>query len=83
MELDAETVLDLLEEKLRDQPMIRVRPGELIEDLGKRLNRKVGPAWVGQKFKTLGFTQKQRDSQGQVYEIHADQIHELRARYAT
>lgn len=80
---EAEALLAVLTEVLGDADAATVRPGELREDLRLRLGWKDAPnaeavaAWL----RRLLFRRTGKDRAGARYEIHADQLRAVTARY--
>ena len=83
---EAEALLGLLEERLGDQPEIRLRPGDLCEGLAKALGWQSATAqFVGAAFRRLGFQKLGRGrlgkDTGSVYSVTRQQIEQVKARY--
>jgi len=83
---EAEALLGLLEERLGEQAEIRLRPGDLCEDLVKALNYKfVTAQFVGAALRRLGFQKGSRGrlgkDTGSVYLITRQQVEQIKTRY--
>jgi hypothetical protein len=73
---EGEALLAVLAEYLGQGPAVTVRPGELADDLRKRLGWSHPPtaeqvsAWL----RRLGLRRSRKDREGARYEIHAEQL---------
>lgn len=81
---EAEALLAVLADQLRGDPFVRVRPRDLTEELRKRLGWRDGPTpeAVGSWLRRLGLRRAGRDRDGAWYEVTADWLTAVTARYS-
>jgi len=80
---EGETLLAALAERLRELESVTIRPGELTEDLRKRLGWREPPTphVVGAWLRRLGFRRTGKDRDGAKYEVTAERLQNLAVRY--
>lgn len=80
---EAEALLAVLTDRLGSEVSATIRPGDLTEDLRKRLAWREPPTphAVGGWLRRLGFRRTGKDREGARYEMRADQLADVRTRY--
>jgi hypothetical protein len=80
---EGSAVLASLVTRLGPAPRVMVRPGELAEDLRQRLgwSRAARPEHVWAWLRRVGFRRGGKDREGARYEIGAERLREITARY--
>jgi len=86
MSAEAEALLGLLEGRLGQEATVKLRPGDLCEDLAKAMNWKsVTAQFVGAALRRLGFQKDKRGrlgkDTGSVYEVTRQQVEQVKVRY--
>jgi len=83
LSFETDEILEVLETELDGENSMKIRPGELVEELEESLNTKVSSQWVGDRLRTLGFKKCPRSKKGVVYEVNSAKIAEIRDKYST
>ncbi len=81
LSMEAEIVLELLEEELGAAASVPIRPGNLCHAMEERLRRRITPESVGTLLRRLGFRRLGHRRRGAEYEITREQIEAMRAVY--
>ncbi len=83
LSIEGEAILGALSERIGLLEQVLIRPGDLREDLGKRLGWRDPPSphQVGAWLRRFGFRREGKDRAGAKYEITGRQLQALGARY--
>jgi hypothetical protein len=84
LSVEGDALIAELADRLGQQERMSIRPGELTEPLRSRLGFRDAPTpeAVATWLKRLGFRRTSRDQKGSMYDIPAEQLAQVAARYA-